>query len=443
MKSSSEDISSVMKKLTIEVEAKEVDKLVDKAYRQLGKTARIPGFRVGKAPRSVLERRFSNDVAEDVARDIINDSLPKAIEEMNTMPLGAPLLEKDELKPGQNFTYSATIEVRPPFDLSDYVGIEVDKEKLAVTDSDVAERLEQIRNANGSLKSIEPARPVQKDDHVVLNYEVFEEGVAQEDLKASNFLLKVGQNEFNEDFEKALIGSGKEEEKEIQTQFPEDYPNARMAGRNLNFKVKVVDIKELELPELNDDFVKNFGPDFKTLEDLKEKLRETMVNQEQKRVDNDLKQQILQKITSTVDFEIPQILLESELNYAYQNFKQNLTQRGSSLEQAGITEEKFKTDFKPFSERRVKEILVLEKIAEKDNITLDEADLAKAYKEMAISMGLEEKVLRQYYEARGLENSLREKLLEEKTLNYLIDNAKVREVEREALSQDQPMGEGE
>lgn len=436
MKTSSEDISSVKKKLTIEIESKTVDQKVNEAYRELGKKAKIPGFRPGKVPKKILERRFGNDVAEDVTKDLINESLPKAITELDVMPLGAPLLEKDVLEPGRDFKYTAVMEVRPEFELKDYLGVDVEKEKNSVTEKDVLDRIEQIRQGNGNLTSIEEDRAIQKEDHAVLDYEAFEDERPVDDMKATNFPLKVGSNDFHPQFEEGLIGLKKGNEKEISVTFEDGYYNSKIAGKTLNFKVKAIDIKEMVLPELTNEFVKTLGADFKDLEDLKSKVHEMTMDQENNRIDNEMKQRLLKKISDSVDFEFPQILVESELNYALENFKQNIERRGASLEQAGITEEKLRADFRPASEIRVKEMLVLEQIAKTDNITVEDEDLAKGYEDMAASMGLEPDMVRQYYEAKGMNESLREKLIGEKTLNYLIDNAKVIEVERDALKDD-------
>ena len=160
-----------------------------------------------------------------------------------------------------------------------------------------------------------------------------------------------------------------------------------------------------------------------------------MVNQEESRIDREMKERLLQKITEPMDFETPQVLIESELDYALENFKQSISQSGTSLEQVGITEEKLREDFRPASERRVREMLVLEEIAQKDEITVDEEDLKKGFEDMAASMGQDPEIVRQYYEARGLTDTLKDKLVEEKTLKYLVENAKVLEVERDELSE--------
>jgi trigger factor len=435
MKTSLEDISSVKKKLLIEIEAKEVDKKLNAAYRDLGKRAKISGFRPGKVPKKILERRFGNDVADDVTKDLINESFPKALQELDTMPLGTPALEKEALKQGQDFKYSAVIEIRPQFEVKNYLGIEVEKEKSSIPEEEVEARIEQIRQANGNVKSIDEVRPIRKDDHAVLDYEVFESDSPLDDMKATNSMLKVGSNELHPQFEEGLIGLDKDAETEILVDFEDDYANAALAGKSLRYKVKVVDIKEMIVPELNDEFVTNLGGDFKDLEDLRNKMQESIVNQEEGRIDREMKGRLLQKITEPMDFETPQVLIESELDYALENFKQSISQNGTSLEQVGITEEKLREDFRPASERRVREMLVLEEIAQKDEITVDEEDLKKGFEDMAAGMGQDAEIVRQYYEARGLTDTLKDKLVEEKTLKYLVENAKVLEVERDELSE--------
>jgi trigger factor len=435
MKTSLEDITSIKKKLSIEIGSEEVDKKLNKAYRELGKKAKVPGFRPGKVPRKILERRFAEQVAEDVTRDLINESFPRAIEEVKTFPLGVPSLEKETLKQGQDFMYSAVMEVRPQFGVKDYLGLEVEKEKCFVTEEDVVNQLEQIRQAHGKLASVEQDRPIRKDDYVVLDYDGFEGDRPLDSIKSSNFLLKVGSNDFHPRFEESLIGLNKEAEAEIKVDFEDSYYNSNLAGRSVNFKVKTIDIKEMILPELNDEFVQSLGADFKDLDDLKDKVRETTTEQEEKRIERELYQRLLEKIMDTVDFESPQVLIESEIDYAVETFKQNLIKSGSSLEKIGISDKRLRNDFRPASEKRVREKLVLSEIAKQDEITVDEEDLAGTFKELAASTGQDPEDIRRYYEARNLVDSLREKLIEEKTLNYLVEHAKVSEVERGALIQ--------
>ena len=301
MKASLEDISAVKKKLRIEIEPEEVDKKLSDAYRELGKRAKIPGFRPGKVPRTILEGRFRNQVVEDVAKDLINETFPKALEEVKTFPLGPPILEKDALRQGENFKYTAVMEVSPQFEVKDYLGVEAEKEKYLVKEEDVLSQLEQVRKSNGKLTSVDQDRPIQSDDYVILDYEGFEENRALDGIKSPNFLVKVGSDDFHPDFEKSLIGLKKGDESEIEVDFEDTYYHSRLAGKSVKFKVKINDIKEMALPELSDEFARNLGADFKDLEDLKRHLKETFSAQEKKRIDTELKRRLVAKISGALD----------------------------------------------------------------------------------------------------------------------------------------------
>jgi trigger factor len=436
MKTRLEEISPVKKKLEIEIEAGEVDKRIDEAYRELRKGVRLPGFRPGKVPRKILERRFGSQVIDDVTRRLVSETLPKAVEQTNTIPLSMPVIENEILKLGQNFKYSALMEVRPEFELKDYMGLEAEKERFSVSDEDVEAQLEEIRKTHGRLSSIETERGIKEGDFSVIEYEGFENGKALDGIKNSNFLINVGSHDFHSDFEKALVGLKRGEMSEFDVDFGEDYSQPKLAGRSVRFKVKVIDIKEMSLPELNDEFAKNLGADFKDLNDLKDKIRETLIEREGKRVDRELKMRLLKKVTDSVDFELPESLVDSELNGAIENIRQNFLRSGSNMEQAGLDEEKLKNDLKPASEKRVKDMLVLGEIARSNDLDITEAELSGGFEELALKTGQDPEALRQYYEANNLRESFRQQLLEEKTLNYLVKGANIIEVEADKIKRE-------
>ncbi|MGD9075307.1 MAG: trigger factor [Desulfobacteraceae bacterium] len=436
MKTKLEEISSVKKKLEIEIEAGEVNKKIEEAYRELRKGVKLPGFRPGKVPRKILERRFGNQVIDDVTRRLVNETLPKAVEETKTIPLSMPIIENEILKLGQNFRYSAIMEVRPEFELKDYMGLEVEKELFSVADEDVEAQMEEIRKTHGQLSSVETERGIKEEDFAVIEYEGLEDGKALEGIKNSNFLVRVGSNDFHPDFEKALIGLKKGEMSEFNVDFEDDYSQPKLAGKSVKFNVKVIDIKEMNLPELNDDFAKNLGADFQDLDDLKDKIRETLTDREEKRVDRELKMRLLKKVSDSVDFELPESLLESELNGAMESIRQNLLRSGSNMEKAGLNEEKLKEDLRPASEKRVKDMLVLGEIARGNDLDITEAELLAGFKELALSTGQDPEALRQYYEANNLRESFRQQLLEEKTLNYLVKGANITEVEADKIKRE-------
>ncbi|RLB15912.1 MAG: trigger factor [Deltaproteobacteria bacterium] len=425
MKTNVEEISPVKKKLVVEIDSTEVDNMLQAAYKKVGKKAKIPGFRPGKAPKKILERYFGEQVHEDVTRDIISDTFPKALQETDMIPLGTPLLEKETLTAGKAFTYSAIMEVRPEIQVADYLELEIEKEEAAVSDEKVRDRLEQIRKAHGKLNALEEDRPVKDGDYAVLEYEAFEDGSPIEGIKANNFMLHVGSGDFNTDFESALIGLKKGDKGEVDVDFEETYYHEKLAGKKVHFTFQIHDVKEMVLPELDDEFAKNFGEEFQDIKTLENRVREMVTAEEEKRVETDLKRRLIQKIAEKTEFDLPEVLVNAEIDNALNRVRENLMRSGSSLEKAGLSEEKLRQDFREDAEKRVKEMLILGEIANREDIGVNDEELAEGIAGIAQSMGQPVESIKQYYEARGLMDSLRETLMEEKTLNYLVEHAKI------------------
>ncbi|HDR15808.1 MAG TPA: trigger factor [Desulfobacteraceae bacterium] len=428
MKTTVEEITSTMKKIIVEIGEDEVARKLDEAYHSLSRNVKIPGFRPGKAPRSVLETRFGDQVREDVSREFVANTFPAAITEADMNVLGYPQIEKDVPTKGKPFTYSASMEVRPAFEVKDFKGVEVQKEKVEVTDEQVQARLDAIVQSHGKLKPVDDRETIEENDYVVLDYKAFEGEEPIEDTSAENYMLHVGSGDFHPIFEKSLIGIEKGVEKDIEVDFEETFHHTKLAGKHIRFHVVVSDIKTVELPPLDDDFARGLGGDFADLEDLKTKVRESMLLEMERRTDKEAKQRLLEKISASVQVDLPRILVDSELNYAIDSVKQNLARSGLSVEKAGISDEKLSEELLPASEKRVKEMLVLGQIARQENLQLEDQDLDDAFNSMAAAASQPPDVLRRYYESKGIIDNLKEKLLEEKTLKYLIDNANVIEV---------------
>jgi len=436
MKTNLEEISPVKKKLIVEVDAAEVDNMLQAAYKKVGKRAKIPGFRPGKAPKKILERYFGDQVHEDVTRDIISNTFPKALQESDMYPLGTPLLEKNPLKAGETFTYTAIMEVRPEIQVKDYLGVEIEKEECVVSDEKVHERLNQIRKAHGKLNAVEEDRPVKDGDYVVLEYEGFENDSPIEGIKAHNFMLHVGSGDFHPGLENALIGLKKGDQGEVDVDFEETYYHDKLAGKKVHFVFQIHDVKEMVLPELDEDFARNFGDEIQDMQTLEKRVREMVTAEEEKRIETDLRRRLMQNIAEKVEFDLPEVLVNAEIDSALGRVRENLMRSGSSLEKAGLSEEKLRQDFREDAEKRVKEMLILGEIASRENISIDDEELAEGIAGIARSMGQPDESIKQYYEARGLMDSLRETLMEEKTLNYLVERAKIIPKENENAKPD-------
>jgi len=434
MKTNVEEISPVKRRLTVELDAEEVDKRIEDAYRTLKREAKVRGFRPGKVPRAILERYYGEKVAQDVTKGLVNETLPAAFEETDIYPLTMPLVENDALKKGQSFKYVAVMEVRPRIELKDYMGLEVEKERVEVSDQEVDLQLEEIRKAHGKLKPVEEDRGAAGDDCVVIGYEAFEGDRPIEGIKTENFMVRIGDRTIHPDFEAGLLGMKPGDSKEITVNFESDYRHEKLAGKKVTFKVRAADLKVMELPDLNDEFIAGLGEEFKNLETVRAKIREDLLAAKEKKADREVKRRLLDKISDTVDIELPESLVEAELRYAVESVRQNIQRMGSNFEKAGLSEEQIRQDFMTPSRKRVKDLLILGEIARQHDLTVSEIELNEGFRELAAGMGQDASLVHRYYEARGMMDSFREKLLEEKTLNFLVKGAKITETEESRKS---------
>ena len=434
MKTTIENVNSVKKRLIVEIEAHEIDKRIDDAYRKLGRTAKIKGFRPGKAPRKILERYYGEGLLEDVKQSIIKETLPSALEETSIIPINIPQVENEILKAGEGYTYTAVMEVRPEFELKDYQGIEVKKEKYHVTEGDVEKQIQAIREAGADLKPLQEDRGIKEGDYAVLDYEGFEGQKAIQGIGSKNFVVKIGSNRSYPGFEDALIGHRPGDTLDIKVDFDKGYFHSALAGKGVTFKTDIKEVKLPELPELNDEFAKGLGGNFSGLGELRKKLKEDLVAKEEKRVDNELKERILAKISGSVDFELPESLIEPEISSSIENIRQNLIRAGSSLEKSGLDEARLREDMRPAAEKKVKGLLILGEIAKQNNLTVEESDITKGFEEVSRGTGHDPVELRKYYEANNLMDAFRQTLLKEKTLNFLVEHATVVECESSEIS---------
>ena len=430
MKTTVEEISSVKKKIQVEIESKDVDKKIDSAFKRYGKSAKIKGFRPGKVPMKVLERYYGDQVTYEVTNSIIQETLPQAMQETEIWPLNMPSIEEGaQLVKGQDFKYAAIMEVRPEFELKDYTGVEVEKEKCMISDDDVDNQIQSILKSQGNLETLKEDRGIEKDDYAIISYQGYEGDEPADGMKAENYSLSIGSGNFYPGFADELIGVKKGEKKEFTIDFKEDYVNPKLAGKSIKFEVEVTDIKVMVVPELNDEFVKGLGVEFETVDELKERIKEDLTSREEKRIESDLRNAILEKISDSVEFELPESLVENEINASIENMRQNFLRSGVTFEKLGLEPEKMKSELRPAAEKSVKAALIIGKISELNEIDVDDKELDQSFEDMAKDAGHPAETIRKYYEANDLIDSFRQTLIKEKALKYLVENASVTEVE--------------
>jgi trigger factor len=420
-----EEISQVKRRITVEIEAEKVNLMYDQALRELSKKAKIKGFRPGKTPKRIIEQYYGTQIISEVKNDLIRESFSEAIEETGLTPLTSPSIEDGTLLQNKPFTYTIEIEVRPGFELKDYMGISVEKEISDITEDMVEKRLEELREIHAQLVSIDEGRGVQEGDYAIIDYTGLWNGKPLRDMRGNDFTVHVGSKHFYPDVETGIVGLKKDEEKEIQVDFNADFADKRVAGRSVVFHVKIKEIKNKDLPELNDEFARTLGDEFPSVKVLRERVREDLVLQEEKRMERDVRSRLLKKIADTVDFELPKSLVEQEINRSLASIKQSVLYSGSQIESAGIPVETMRDELRPVAERKIKEDFILGKIADIENITIDENDTRDGFQKLAAQTGKDPAVLERFYETNNLMDSFRDQILKEKTLNHLLQGAKI------------------
>ncbi len=425
-----EEISQVKRRLTVEIEVEKVSLTYNQVLHQLSKKVKIKGFRPGKTPRRILEQHYGSQIINEVKSDLLRESFSEAIEKTGLAPLDSPTIVDGTLRQGEPFTYTIEMEVRPVFELKDYMGISVEKEIADISEDHVDKRLEELRGIHAQLVSVDEGRGVQEGDYAVIDYTGLWNGKPLRDMKGRDFMVLVGSKHFYPDLETGIVGMKKDEEKEIQVNFNADLDDKKLAGKSITFHVKIKDIKKKDLPELNDEFAKSLGDEFPSLSVLRGRVKEELALQEEMRVEREVRSRLLKKIAATVDFELPQSLVEREINRSIASITQSILHSGSRLDSAGISEEAMRHELRPVAENTVKEDLVLDTIAEMENITVEEQDTRDGFQRLAAQTGKDPAALERLYETNNLMESFRNQLLKEKALNHLIQGAKILNVKQ-------------
>lgn len=424
MKASVEEISSIKKKVSIEIPEDQVTQEVESFYKDLGKKAKIKGFRPGKVPRDILERYFKDYIKAEVIQKLIQDTYPQALSEANLQPVSPPVVDPGEFESGKPFQYSAVIEVKPDIKLEGYTGLKIEGKKEKVKDEEVGERLKALQNLHANLKAISEARPIQAGDYVIIDYEASMDGKPLEGGKAIDFTVEVGSGQFIPALEEKLIGLKPEEEKEIEVSFPEDYGYKKWAGKTISFYVKIKEIKEKILPPLDDEFAKDLG-DYASFEELKAKLKGEIEKEKELGLERQLKDRVVDQLLEANPFEVPDSLVEEQAKAMISDTKLRLAAQGVVLKNLGVSEEKLQEDYKAMAQKQVKTFLILDKIAGQEGITVTDDEADNRLREMSEKMHQKFDVVKRYYEKNGLLPEVKDGIIRDKTLNFLLEKADI------------------
>jgi trigger factor len=417
-----EDISSVKKKIHIQVTPDAIAQEMVKAVADAAKKAKIPGFRPGKAPKAVVERHYAAEIESEVMNKLITASYLQALQEHNLNPVDVPSITNispfDKSAP-LNFT--AVVEVRPNIELGVYEGIEVKEESVDVSDEEVNQTIDRLRDMYAQLEVVED-RPLDRDDTAIIDFEGSHDGKPIEGAKATDYMLSLGSNTLIPGFEEQLVGMNRSETRTLNVDFPTDYNNKELAGKNAQFVVTLKEIKKKVLPELNDEFAKDIGNN-KSVEELKADIKKDIEIRKKNELASSQRETLLAKLVDAHTFDVPAGMVERELQSMGRSQASRLARRGVDVKSFDYT--KFREENKDLAEKRVKGLLLLDVIAEKEKLDVTDDEINSAIAAMARNAGQTVAEVKKYYESlEGGQDNLRASLIREKTLSLLLSRAK-------------------
>ncbi len=430
MQVSVEDLSSVKKVLHIEVPEEEVAREVNRAYNELKRTAKIKGFRPGKAPRAVLERHFRKDVDADVAGKLIQESFADAVRDGDLRIVGQPRIDPPELSYQAPYRFDATVEVIPELGPVDFRGLALRKTEYKVTDADIEAQLQALRKNVAEQRKVAEERPLAEGDFALVDFEALQNGASFEPLgTAENVTLKMGENTIAPGVDAHLIGLNVGDERTFEFTFPEDHKNSDMAGQTVQLRVKLNEIREEVLPPIDDELAKKFGK-FENLEELRAEIAKNITEGYDKRTEQELNEQLFAGLLERLSFEVPDALVEAELDGIVQEAERSFSQRNMSLEDAGVNLDELRERYRETAESQVRRYLVLQKVIEQEGLTVSEEEVEAGLADMARRFGHPVEMFTEYYKSnpRSLEN-FKHSLLEKEAIRNMLEENEIETVE--------------
>ncbi|MDY4069558.1 MAG: trigger factor [Lachnospiraceae bacterium] len=423
-----EKLEKNMAKLTIEVPAEELDKAIQSAYQKNKGKISVPGFRKGKVPRQLIEKMYGKEVFyEDAANELLPTAYEQAVEECTEEIVSSPKIEVTQIEAGKPFIFTAEVALKPEVKLGKYKGVKVEKQDTTVTDEEITAELEKERESNARTIEVTD-RAVKDGDIATIDFEGFVDGVAFEGGKGENYPLTIGSGSFSPGFEEQLIGKNKDEEVEVNVTFPEDYHAEDLKGKAALFKVTIKEIKEKEIPELDDEFASEVS-EFDTLDEYKADIKAKLTEKKEKDAKNAKEEAVIDAIIADAAMEIPEAMLETQQRQIVQDFAQRLQMQGLSLEQyfqfTGLDAEKMLEQVKPQAERKIKSRLVLEAIVAAENIQASDEDYEEELKRMGEVYNMEvDKVKEMLGDNEKAIGQIKEDLAITKAVEFVVKEAK-------------------
>lgn len=421
-----EKLEKNMAKLTIEVSAEELDKAIDAAYQKNKNRISVPGFRKGKAPRKMVEQLYGKEIFyEDAANELIPESYEKALDECEEDIVSAPKVKVVQIEEGKPFIYTAEVALKPAVTLGKYKGVKVDKADLEVTEAEVDAQIAREQESNARTISVTD-RAVKDGDMTVIDFEGFVDGVAFEGGKGENYPLTIGSGAFIPGFEEALIGAVIDEEKDVNVTFPEDYQAKELAGKPAVFKCVVREIKEKELPELDDEFASEVS-EFDTMAEYREDVKKKLGEKKAEEAKEAKEEAVVEAIIADAQMEIPDAMVETQQRQMVDEFAQRLQYQGLSMEQymqfTGLTPAAMLEQVKPQALLKIQSRLVMEAVAAAENMEASEEEIEEEIGKMAEAYQMETDKVKELLGENG-KKQVKEDICIRKAVDFVVENAK-------------------
>ncbi|NIO09386.1 MAG: trigger factor [Deltaproteobacteria bacterium] len=421
-------LSPIQRKIHIEVPGQAVRDEFSRVYGALSQRAKIKGFRPGKVPRTVLEGIYGDEAKSQTLSRLVEQSLREAVREKGLQVVSPPEVEPGELVEGNPFTFSAVVEIKPEIELKKYLGLEVERIKIEVEEKQVDEALSGFQESHAHLQPVEDRDGVEKGDCVVLDFSGTVNGKPFPGSQGENALLEVDGKSTLAQFEEALIGLKKNMDHQISVTYPKEYGNAELAGKAVDFRVHIKDIKKKILPPLDDDFAKDHG-ECETLTELKNKIRERLESELKEIQNRELREQLLTQLIESHSFDVPTAMVDRQLQYLMERRQRPVQASGSNAPQSAPSAEELRKELTPQAQRQVQTMLLVEKVGEQEKIDVTDQDVQQRIDEVVRSVGDKGSVVRDFYRRGEARDELRSQMVFDKTLNFLLENAKVKETE--------------
>ena len=413
-------------KLEFIIEAEKFENAMKDVYKKNAKYFTIPGFRRGKAPYNIVEKQYGKEIFyEDAFNEVVPPVYDEEIKNNNIEAVSRPDIEIKQMEKGKDLIFTAVVQIKPEVELGKYKGIEIKKIEYNVSDKDIEDELNKMAEKNSRLVSVED-RAVKKDDIAVIDFEGFVDDKPFDGGKAENYELTIGSNTFIPGFEDQIIGMKIDEEKEINVKFPDEYFSKDLSGKDAKFKVKLHEIKVKELPKIDDEFSKDVS-EFETLSELKNNIKEKFEKNNEEKQKSETEDEAIKAVCDNVNIDIPSGMIETEIDRMLEDMEGRLRYQGIGLDQylqiIGKTRDEMRKEYEETAKESVKSRLVLEKIAEKENIVPEEKQIKEKLDEFAKAYNRTEEELR---ENKELVDFIEKNLKLQNTIKFIVDNAKIK-----------------